>query len=54
VSDATKQPEILVDTFGKDAPAIAKAGVGARTIQEIKQGVEQKPRLADYHDSSKR
>ena len=52
MADTTKTPEVHVDVHGLNAPAISKAGVGARTLQEIKQGVEQKPKLGAYHDSS--
>jgi hypothetical protein len=48
----TERPEILVNTFGKNAPAIERAGVGARNLAEIKQGIEQKPRLGDYDNSN--
>jgi hypothetical protein len=44
MTNNTKQPEILVDTYGKTAPAAAKAGVGARTLDEIKRATEARTR----------
>ena len=48
------KPDILVDTFGKDAPAAAKAGQGARTLEEIKQATEARTRPGQYNNSEKR
>jgi hypothetical protein len=50
----TEKPEILVDTFGKDAPAAAKAGQGARSLDEIKQATEARTRPGQYNNSDKR
>jgi hypothetical protein len=52
MSENTKQPDILVDTFGKDAPAAAKAGQGARTLDEIKQATEARTRPGQYNNSN--
>jgi hypothetical protein len=49
-----ERPEVLVNTFGKNAPAIDRAGVGARNLQEIRESLAVKPRLGDYHNSDKR
>lgn len=51
---AVRMPEVLVDTFGKTAPAIARAGQGARTLEEIKQGTGSRTHLGDYNDSNGR
>jgi hypothetical protein len=50
----SEKPPILTSTYGINAPKAAKAGVGARTLQEIKEATDTKPRVGDYHDSSKR
>ena len=36
----TEKLPILTNVYGKDAPAAAKAGVGARSIEEIRQATE--------------
>jgi hypothetical protein len=48
----TERPDVLVNTFGKNAPAIDRAGVGARNLAEIRESLAVKPRLGDYHDSN--
>jgi hypothetical protein len=49
-----EKPPILHNTFGINAPKTEKAGQGARDLAEIRQALEQKAKLGDYHDSSKR
>jgi hypothetical protein len=52
----TKKPPILTNVYGKDAPAAAKAGVGARTLDEIKQATDARrdQRPGDYNNSNNR
>ena len=54
MSENIKQLDILVDTFGKSAPAAAKAGQGARTLDEIKQATEARTKPGQYNNSDKR
>jgi hypothetical protein len=51
MSNQSEKPPILTDTYGLRSPKAAQAGVGARTLQEIREATEAKPRLGDYHDS---
>jgi hypothetical protein len=48
----TEKPPILTDTYGLKAPKAARAGVGARTIADIKDATETRPRPGDYYDSN--
>ena len=54
MSKPTEKPEILVDTYGKSAPSAAKAGQGARTLDEIKQATEARTRPGQYNNFDKR
>ena len=36
----TEKPPIYTDVYGKVAPDAAKAGVGARSIEEIRQATD--------------
>jgi hypothetical protein len=51
-----QKPEINVNVYGKDAPAAAKAGVGARTLAEIREATDARrnQRPGDYNNSNKR
>jgi hypothetical protein len=49
----TEKPEILVDTYGKDAPAAAKAGVGARNLAEIREATEARTKPGQYNNSER-
>jgi hypothetical protein len=46
-----KKPPILTDTYGLRAPKAARAGVGARTIAEIREATETRPRPGDYYNN---
>ena len=50
----TKQPEILVDVYGLKAPRAAQAGSksGARSIEEIREATDARPKLGDYDNSN--
>jgi hypothetical protein len=48
----SEKPPILTDTYGLKAPKAARAGVGARTLAEIKEATETRPRPGDYYDSN--
>ena len=48
----TTKPPIYTDVHGWKAPKAAQAGVGARTLQEIREATEAKPRLGDYNNSN--
>ena len=52
----TEKLPILTNVYGKDAPAAAKAGVGARSIEEIRQATDARrnQRLGDYNNSNGR
>jgi hypothetical protein len=52
MNNQNEKPPILTNTCGYNAPAIAKAGQGARNLAEIKQGLEHKTRLGDYDNSN--
>jgi hypothetical protein len=52
MSDTIKQPEILVDTYGSKAPKAARAGIGARNLDEIKEATNARPKLGDYDNSN--
>jgi hypothetical protein len=57
MSNAPKEkPEILVSTYGKDAPKAATAGVGARNLAEIREATDARrnQRPGDYNNSNKR
>jgi hypothetical protein len=55
-TDKTPQskPPILRTGFGLNAPKTERAGEGARNLAEIREALEQKAKIGDYHDSSKR
>ena len=44
MSNQSEKPPILTDTYGLRSPKAAQAGVGARTLQEISEATEAKPR----------
>ena len=52
----TNKPSILTDVYGKDAPAAAKFGVGARTLADVqkatgaRRAVGQRDQLHDVGD----
>jgi hypothetical protein len=48
----SEKPPILTNTYGLNAPKAARAGVGARTIEEIRHATDAKPRLSDYDNSN--
>jgi len=47
---------IKTDVYGSNAPAAAKAGVGARSIEQIRQATDARrnARPGQYNDSDKR
>lgn len=45
--------EILHDVYGKDAPNAAKAGVGARSLDEIKQATNARRELSRQQSTPK-
>jgi hypothetical protein len=47
----SEKPPILTDTYGLKAPKAARAGVGARTIEEIREATEMRPRPGDYYNN---
>jgi hypothetical protein len=49
-----EKPPILRTGYGLDAPKTQRAGEGARNLQEIRESLEQKAKIGQYHDSSKR
>jgi hypothetical protein len=48
----TEKPPILTDIYGKRPPKAAQAGVGARTLDEIRDATTATPHLGDYYDSN--
>jgi hypothetical protein len=50
----TQKPQILVDTHGTDAGCMQKAGVGARSLADIKQSLETRTRPGQYDNSHNR
>jgi hypothetical protein len=56
MTKTTEKPDVLVDVYGKTAPDAAKAGVGARTISEIREATDARRNQhpGDYNNSNKR
>jgi hypothetical protein len=46
--------EILINTYGRNAPDAAEFGVGATTLDEIKQATEGRRELSDAQSTSRR
>jgi hypothetical protein len=49
----TTNSKIIVDTYGTNAPAAAKFGVGATTLEEINQATEARRRLVSEQSDTK-
>jgi hypothetical protein len=47
----SEKSAILTDTYGLRAPKAARAGVGARTLAEIREATETRPRPGDYYNN---
>jgi hypothetical protein len=54
MSNNTEKPvEILVNTYGTDAPDAAKFGVGASTLREVEKATEARRELSDSQSTTK-
>jgi hypothetical protein len=50
-----EKPPINVNVYGRNAPDAAKAGVGARTIEQIREATDaqRNQRPGDYHSNKR-